>query len=79
MNKLEETENLLIGAAAVIGAIYEMAEKADAVSISGAAACHTLLTSLEKNRKRTELLIMNPAREILEKRKNKLKDVDSNT
>ena len=77
MNELEKTEDALIAAALSIKVIYEMADRADAVSLSGVAACHTMLTSLKKNRKKMETLILNPAREILEKRKNNLQSVDN--
>ncbi len=71
MTELEQMENNFIAASVIIGAIYEMAERADATSISGIAACHTLLNSLKKNRGRVDTLIMQKAREIVEKRESK--------
>lgn len=57
----------LTAAAAMLGAVYEMADRADATSLSGVAACHTMLTSLKKNRARAETLVMEPARAALER------------
>lgn len=51
-------------AAAVIGAIYEWLERVEqaggATSISGMAACNSMLKSLRKNAKRTDDLVMAP-------------------
>ena len=59
----------LTNAAAVIGSFYAFAEDiapiaatADAVSISGIARCHAMLTSMKKNRRRIEETVMQPAR-----------------
>jgi hypothetical protein len=52
----------LTNAAAVIGSFYAFAETADAVSISGIARCHAMLTSMKKNRRRIEETVMQPAR-----------------
>jgi hypothetical protein len=55
----------LTNAAAVIGSFYAFAETADAVSISGIARCHAMLTSMKKNRRRIEETVMTPARAAL--------------
>ena len=55
----------LTNAAAVIGSFYAFAETADAVSISGIARCHAMLTSMKKNRRRIEETVMAPARAAL--------------
>jgi len=55
----------LTNAAAVIGSFYAFAETADAVSISGIARCHAMLTSMKKNRRRIEETVMQPARAAL--------------
>jgi hypothetical protein len=55
----------LTNAAAVIGSFYAFAETADAVSISGIARCHAMLTSMKKNRRRIEQTVMTPARAAL--------------
>ncbi len=47
-------------AAATLQAVYLLAERADATSISGIAACHAMLTSLHKNKNRTQKLIFEP-------------------
>ena len=47
-------------AAAMLQVIYTMADRADATSISGIAACNTMLKSMEKNRARTQTLILDP-------------------
>jgi hypothetical protein len=65
-----QTENALLrealtNAAAVIGSFYAFAETADAVSISGIARCHAMLTSMKKNRRRIEETVMTPARAAL--------------
>jgi hypothetical protein len=61
----------LTAAAATIGAIYEWLDRVEkaggATSISGAAACHAMLTSLRKNAGRTEKLVMEPARAAIAK------------
>lgn len=53
-------------AAAMIGAVYEHLDRVKAAggatSISGIAACHAMLKSLESNRGRAETLIMEPLR-----------------
>jgi hypothetical protein len=61
----EKLRAALTNAAAVIGSLYAFAETADAVSISGVARCHAMLTSMKKNRKRIEETIMKPARAAL--------------
>jgi hypothetical protein len=56
-------------AALTIGAIYEWVDRVQkaggTTSISGVAACHAMLTSLEKNRVRTDLLIMAPLKQAI--------------
>lgn len=56
-------------AAAMIGAVYEWVDRINAeggaTTISGVAKCHAMLQSLEKNRTRTETLIMQPLRAAL--------------
>lgn len=51
-------------AAAVIGSIYEWLERVEqaggATSISGVAACNSMLRSLRKNAERTDKLVMEP-------------------
>jgi hypothetical protein len=51
-------------AALVISSIYESLEKIDrlggAASISGIAACHSMLASLRKNEPRVDALVMQP-------------------
>ena len=58
-------------AAAVIGAIYEHLDRVNkaggATTISGVAACHTMLKSLNGNRDRTEKLVMEPLRAAIAK------------
>lgn len=68
----EQGEHLLLAAkhaAATIGAIYEWLERVEAAggakSLSGGAACHSMLTSLRKNADRTEKLIMTPLRDAI--------------
>lgn len=53
---LEAAQN----AASLIQALYQMADRADATSISGIAACHTMLKSMEKNKSRTQTLVLDP-------------------
>jgi hypothetical protein len=55
----------LTNAAAVIGSFYAFAETADAVSISGIARCHAMITNMKKNRRRIEETVMQPARAAL--------------
>lgn len=61
----------LTNAAATIGAIYEWLDRVEqaggATSMSGVAACHSMLKSLRKNGARTEQLIMAPARAAIAK------------
>jgi hypothetical protein len=56
-------------AALTIGAIYEWVDRVQkaggTTSISGVAACHAMLASLEKNRARTDLLIMAPLKQAI--------------
>lgn len=56
-------------AGAVIGAIYQHLERVEAAggaaSISGVAACNTMLKSLRKNADRIETLVMEPLRAAL--------------
>lgn len=56
-------------AGATIGAIYEWVDRVEkaggATSISGIAACHAMLKSLQTNRARTEKLIMEPLRKAI--------------
>ena len=57
-------------AAATLGAIYEWVDRVrDAggpTCISGVAACNAMLASLENNRNRVEVLIMQPLRDAIE-------------
>jgi hypothetical protein len=68
-----ETELLATckASAAVIAAIYEWLDRVEkaggATSISGVAACNSMLTSLRKNADRTETLVMRPLREAIAK------------
>ena len=64
----EKLREALTNAAAVIGSFYAFAETADAVSISGIARCHAMLTSMKKNRRRIEETVMQPARAALGKK-----------
>jgi len=56
-------------AAAMLAAVYEHVDRVNAAggatSISGVAACHAMLKSLNANRDRAEKLIMAPLRTIL--------------
>lgn len=58
-----------VNAAATIGAIYEWLERVEkaggATSVSGVAACHSMLTSLRKNAGRTDTLVMEPLRKAI--------------
>lgn len=56
-------------AAALITALYQFAETADAVSIPGIARCNAMLESMKKNRARTEALVMEPIRDAIAKAK----------
>lgn len=51
-------------AAAVIGAVYEWLDRVEqaggATSVSGVAACNSMLKSLRKNAERTDKLVMEP-------------------
>lgn len=65
-------ENLLkaaSNAAATIEAIYKWIDMIEAeggaTSIAGVAKCHAFLISMNKNRSRTETLIMKPVREAI--------------
>ena len=62
-----------INAAAVITSIYEHLERVEkqggATSISGVAACHAMLTSMRKNAKRIDSLIIAPLMKEIEARK----------
>jgi hypothetical protein len=68
-----ETELLATckASAAVIAAIYQWLERVEAAggatSISGVAACNSMLQSLRKNADRTETLVMKPLREAIAK------------
>jgi hypothetical protein len=73
MSDMADNDDLLTAAtnaAAVIAAIYEHLERVEkaggAMSLSGVAACHTMLTSLRKNAKRTDELVMAPLRKAIE-------------
>jgi len=58
-----------INAAATIAALYEHLDRIEklggATSISGVAACSTMLESLKKNKPRIEKLILAPLREAI--------------
>lgn len=60
-------------AAAMIGALYEFADRANAVggatTISGVAACNTMLQSMKKNRKRVNDTILQPLIDAIERAK----------
>lgn len=65
--------NAATNAAAMLGAVYQWLDRVQAAggatSISGVAACHTMLKSLEQNRSRAETLVMEPLRAALAKAK----------
>jgi hypothetical protein len=65
----ERQKGALRAAAAVIGSIYQHLERVEnaggATSLSGIAACNTMLKSLRKNASRVETLVMEPARAAL--------------
>ena len=58
-------------AAATLGAIYQWVDRVNAAGgptcIAGVAACNAMLTSLEKNRKRCDELVIAPLRAALAK------------
>jgi hypothetical protein len=58
-------------AAATISAVYEWVDRVNATggttSLSGIAACHAMINSLEKNRARVERLVMAPVRAAISK------------
>lgn len=60
-----------MAAAATIRAIYEWVERCEkaggATSIQGVATCNAMLTSLRKNAKRTDELVMVPLMEAISK------------
>lgn len=64
-------------AAAVIGAIYQHLERVEAAggatSISGVAACNSMLKSLRQNAARTEKLIMEPLNAFLSRYEGEVK------
>jgi hypothetical protein len=69
-----ENDDLLkaaVNAAAVLNAIYEHLERVEnaggATTISGIAACHTMLTSMRKNAPRVQKLVVEPLRAALAK------------
>lgn len=66
---LGEAVTVSRNAAAVIGAIYQHLERVEAAggatSISGVAACNSMLKSLRQNAARTEKLIMEPLNAFL--------------
>jgi hypothetical protein len=63
----------LIASSAVISAVYQQLERVEkeggATSLSGIAACNTMLKSLRKNAARVETLVMEPARAALNQQK----------
>ncbi len=65
----EELLKAATHAAATIGAIYQwvdsVKEAGGPASLSGIAKCHAMLQSLDKNRARTEQLIMEPLRKAI--------------
>lgn len=67
----QELVNALGRALLTIDAIYQWVDKVEAAGgttcISGVASAHAMLASLKKNRGRTETLILEPARAVLEK------------
>lgn len=69
MNEPNKLMEPALKAAATIGAIYEWLDRVDeaggATSISGIAACNSMLKSLRDNRKRIETLITKPLRDAI--------------
>lgn len=65
----KELLNAAKNAAATIQAIYQFLERVEdaggATSLSGIAACNTMLKSLRKNADRTEKLVIQPLREAI--------------
>jgi hypothetical protein len=62
-----------VNAAATINAIYDWVDRVKAAggttSISGVAACHAMLQSLERNRARCDRLIIEPLKAAIEAQK----------
>ena len=73
MSEHNELLNAAKAAAATIGAGYDWLDRVEAAggatSISGIAACHSMLKSLRKNAPRVEASIMAPLRKAIEEAK----------
>lgn len=65
--------NAAVNAAQTISAIYQHLDRVEAAggatSISGVAACHTMLQSLRKNAPRIQTLILDPLDAAIEERR----------
>lgn len=64
-----------VNAGATLGAVYEWLDRVDAAggatSISGVAACNSMLESLRGNRQRVDDLIMKPLRRAIQDQEGK--------
>lgn len=73
MTKEKTLLEAAVNAVAMLDAVYQWVDRVEKAGgttcIAGIAECHAMLTSLKKNRKRTDDLIMAPLRKAIEEMK----------
>lgn len=73
MSKEKPIRDAALVAAAMLDAVYQWVDRVEKAGgttcIAGIAECHAMLTSLKKNRKRTEDLVIAPLRKAIEEAK----------